>query len=233
MKESRTGEISGEAWFFHQTLSRAKIHAAKLTRATAWLTTGGRIIHIMDGCGRTDASPTTLTISDTPAGWSKAPSNLTMSLTINAYVCWCYCFHSATRKGHLMKWQWCKEKPFLFNIYNTSLSSEGKSNQSTYSTFTRSASLQNELIKAAIQPLSCYALVALLSQFNMHVSTHGATKQTNAKAICNPERRIAITIFATSHWFTHLFFCRAMAMEKFNLYVGDDEAFVDGVKKIS
>lgn len=45
-------------------------------------------------CEWTDASLTTLTVSDTPEGWSKTSSTLTM----NAYVCSWQCFPSATRK---------------------------------------------------------------------------------------------------------------------------------------
>lgn len=120
---------------------------------------------------------------------------------------------SLEKKTYSIKRQWYKENPFLFKINNASMFSELKRNQSTYSTFTRSDSLLNEVIKAAIQQLSCYALVSLSSLFNMHVTTHGAPNQTNTKAICYPERRIAITISATSHWFTHLFFCRGTGME--------------------
>lgn len=138
----------------------------------------------------------------------------TISYTINAYVRPSYWFTSVTRKKTCsIKWQWHKENPFLFKINNTSLFSERKSNQSTYSTFTRSDSSLNEVIKAAVQQPSCYALVSLSSLFNMHITTHGAPNQTNTKAICYPERWIAITISATSHWFTHLFFCRGTGME--------------------
>lgn len=49
-------------------------------------------------CEWTDASLTTLTVSDTPEGWSKASSTLTVSFTMNAYVCSWQCFPSETRK---------------------------------------------------------------------------------------------------------------------------------------
>lgn len=136
----------------------------------------------------------------------------TVFYTINARPC--YCFTSVARKKtYSIKRQCYKENSFLFKINNTSLFSERESNQSTYTTFTRSDSLQNEVIEAAVQQLSCYALVSLSSLFNMHATTHGAPNQTNTKAICYPERRIAITISATSHWFTHLFFCRGTDRE--------------------
>lgn len=122
-------------------------------------------------------------------------------------------FTPPLEKFDLTKWQWHKEKSLLFKIYNTS-SSFGWEEQSVSLLHIYKESFPAEwAYQSSIQLLSCYALIALLSQFNMHVSTHGATKQTNGGAICNPERRIAITISATSHCFTHLFFCIATAME--------------------
>lgn len=100
--------------------------------------------------------------------------------------------------------------------------SKQRTTASTCSTNSSVVPMYNEIYGTAIQTglqLSCNGVVSSRSWLNS-TCTSAPTKKARAvqwtKQTPKPFailRRIAITISATSHWLTHLFFCRTMDME--------------------
>lgn len=158
-----------------------------------------------------------------PNQQAEKKSRLIHILYTNAAALSCYCF--TRKKIYLMKWQWCKGNPFLFQINNTSLSSEGRNNQSTCSTFTWSAWLQKEVITAALLLCAWLIVVSIqharqhtwCNQPNKHQS-HLLSRETNSNYHFCYVSLVHPFVLAQSHGYG----------KQFNLYVGDEEMFADG-----
>lgn len=142
-------------------------------------------------------------------------------------------FTPPLEKFNLMKWQWYKEKPLLFKIYNSSLSSEGKSNQSTYSIY-------KERFPAEWAYQSSHTAALLLCTRRIVVSIQHAHQHTWCNQANKRRGHLQSRETNSNYDFCYVSLVHPFVLlqshgygKQFNLYVGDEEAFVDGGKYLN